>query len=89
MTRRLPHRGRVRYRLGISRHTNEFLMGGHALQIIDERKQHRNFQLLIITHDEAFIDMLAKGHADTYYRISKDESDQHSTIEAQDMRDIS
>eukprot|EP01051_Picozoa_sp_SAG22_P011218 SAG22_NODE_1060_length_5764_cov_2.176876_10_plen_45_part_00 len=44
---------------------------------------------MIITHDEHFIDMLAKDHADYYYRVSKDDDDQHSTIERQDMRDIS
>eukprot|EP01052_Picozoa_sp_SAG31_P024043 SAG31_NODE_2020_length_6659_cov_1.685976_9_plen_155_part_00 len=50
--------------------------------------QHRNFQLLIITHDEAFIDMLAKGSAEHFYRISKDDDDAHSRIDRHEMRDL-
>ncbi|RUP44006.1 P-loop containing nucleoside triphosphate hydrolase protein [Jimgerdemannia flammicorona] len=41
--------------------------------IIKTRRRQRNFQLIIITHDEDFLSMLRKGdHADYYWRVSKD-----------------
>lgn len=45
-----------------------------------------NFQLIIITHDEEFVQLL--GHhecADYYWRVHKDEQ-QHSVIERQSIR---
>jgi phosphatidylserine/phosphatidylglycerophosphate/cardiolipin synthase-like enzyme len=41
--------------------------------IITSRSQQRNFQLIIITHDEEFVQLLGRSeHADYYWRVSKD-----------------
>lgn len=51
--------------------------------IIRARRQQANFQLVIITHDEEFVEMLGRQEcADHYYRVFKDEG-QFSTIEQQ------
>jgi len=40
--------------------------------IIVSRQVQRNFQLIIITHDEDFMQLLGKSdYADYYYRIQK------------------
>ena len=51
-------------------------------EIITQRKRQKNFQLIIITHDEDFMSELARvdGICDTYYRVSKNESTQTSQI---------
>ena len=37
-----------------------------------ERSQQKNFQLIIITHDENFVEHLGHtGHAEYFYRVSK------------------
>ena len=42
--------------------------------IIDARKDQKNFQLIVITHDEKFMEMLGRSdHADYIWRVSKDE----------------
>lgn len=48
--------------------------------IIQKRRSQRNFQLIIITHDENFIKEI--GHLDTLYKVSKD-SHNHSIIKKQ------
>ncbi|KAJ3065812.1 DNA repair protein rad50 [Podochytrium sp. JEL0797] len=51
--------------------------------IIRIRRQQRNFQLIIITHDEEFMNMIGHhDYADYYFRVSKDHM-QHSVIEKQ------
>lgn len=51
--------------------------------IIRVRRQQANFQLVIITHDEEFVEMLGRYEcADHYYRVFKDDA-QCSTIEQQ------
>ncbi|KAJ3021198.1 DNA repair protein rad50 [Thoreauomyces humboldtii] len=48
--------------------------------IIKLRRQQSNFQLVVITHDEEFMQLLGKSeYADYYWRVSKDE-DGHSVI---------
>ena len=56
-------------------------------EIISQRKRQKNFQLVIITHDEDFMSELARcdGICDTYYRVSKNEQTQSSVIEEQDL----
>lgn len=56
-------------------------------EIITQRKRQKNFQLIIITHDEDFMSELARvdGICDTYYRVSKNEQTQTSVIEEQDL----
>lgn len=49
-------------------------------EIITRRKQQQNFQLILITHDEEFVEMLGqRAHADGYYRVYKDDA-QHSKV---------
>jgi len=43
------------------------------VKIITNRKQQSNFQLVIITHDEEFVQLIGRSeHADYYWRVSKD-----------------
>ncbi len=40
--------------------------------IIDARKEQKNFQLIVITHDEKFMEMLGRSdHTDYIWRVSK------------------
>ncbi|KAJ1651571.1 DNA repair protein rad50 [Dispira simplex] len=49
--------------------------------IIRTRRQQNNFQLIVITHDEEFMESLGRSdYADYYWRVSKD-INQHSRIE--------
>ncbi|KAJ2506184.1 DNA repair protein rad50 [Coemansia sp. RSA 2052] len=44
-------------------------------RIIKSRQEQRNFQLIVITHDEIFMQLLGKSeYADYYWRVYKDES---------------
>ncbi|ORY00836.1 hypothetical protein K493DRAFT_323587 [Basidiobolus meristosporus CBS 931.73] len=53
--------------------------------IIKIRRQQSNFQLIVITHDEDFMQLLGKSEfADYYWRVFKD-IDQHSVIERQSI----
>ncbi|KAM3387339.1 hypothetical protein ACQJBY_010274 [Aegilops geniculata] len=57
------------------------------LRIMESRKGQENFQLIVITHDERFAQLIGQRQlAEKYYRISKDEQ-QHSKIEAQEIFD--
>ncbi|GAB2227860.1 hypothetical protein Drorol1_Dr00009687 [Drosera rotundifolia] len=57
------------------------------LRIMEDRKGQENFQLIIITHDERFAQLIGqRQHAEKYYRVYKDEL-QHSIIEAQEIFD--
>lgn len=49
-------------------------------EIINRRKKQENFQLILITHNEQFVEMLGqRAHADGYYRVFKDDF-QHSKV---------
>ncbi|XP_028772634.1 DNA repair protein RAD50 [Neltuma alba] len=57
------------------------------LRIMEDRKGQENFQLIVITHDERFAQLIGqRQHAEKYYRVSKDDH-QHSIIEAQEIFD--
>ncbi|KAK8943466.1 DNA repair protein RAD50 [Platanthera guangdongensis] len=57
------------------------------LRIMEDRKGQENFQLIVITHDERFAQLIGqRQHAEKYYRVTKDEH-QHSIIEAQEIFD--
>ncbi|XP_043719530.1 DNA repair protein RAD50 isoform X1 [Telopea speciosissima] len=57
------------------------------LRIMEDRKNQENFQLIVITHDERFAQLIGqRQHAERYYRVAKDEF-QHSIIEAQAIFD--
>lgn len=44
------------------------------LRIIEQRRAQTNFQLLVITHDEAFVTLLGRSDVvDHYFRVSKDD----------------
>ena len=48
--------------------------------IIESRSRQRNFQLVIITHDEDFVDLLGRSkYVDHFFRVIKDEQS-HSRI---------
>jgi DNA repair exonuclease SbcCD ATPase subunit len=57
---------------------NDLLRTALALalnEIIEKRRRQENFQLIVITHDEEFVELLGKREvADYYYRVSKDRS---------------
>ncbi|KAJ4846048.1 DNA repair protein rad50 [Turnera subulata] len=57
------------------------------LRIMEDRKGQENFQLIVITHDERFAQLIGqRQHAEKYYRVTKDDH-QHSIIEAQEIFD--
>ena len=57
--------------------------------IIETRRRQSNFQLIIITHDEEFVQLIGRSeHADYYWRVSKDQNG-HSIIERQDIAELS
>eukprot|EP00921_Rhytidocystis_pertsovi_P000443 GHVQ01000846.1.p1 GENE.GHVQ01000846.1~~GHVQ01000846.1.p1 ORF type:complete len:622 (-),score=122.21 GHVQ01000846.1:68-1933(-) len=54
--------------------------------LIESKRGNRNFQLLLITHDEDFVRTLARlGMCDHYFRVGKNEQG-HSTVKAVDIR---
>ncbi|CAH8282647.1 unnamed protein product [Eruca vesicaria subsp. sativa] len=66
---------------------NSESLAGALLRIMEDRKGQENFQLIVITHDERFAQMIGqRQHADKYYRVAKDDM-QHSIIEAQEIFD--
>ncbi|XP_027334431.1 DNA repair protein RAD50 [Abrus precatorius] len=57
------------------------------LRIMEDRKGQENFQLIVITHDERFAQLIGqRQHAERYYRVTKDDH-QHSIIECQEIFD--
>ncbi|BAT86669.1 hypothetical protein VIGAN_04434300 [Vigna angularis var. angularis] len=57
------------------------------VRIMEDRKGQENFQLIVITHDERFAQLIGqRQHAERYYRVSKDDL-QHSIIESQEIFD--
>ncbi|PFH54076.1 hypothetical protein AMATHDRAFT_852 [Amanita thiersii Skay4041] len=61
-------------------------LAASLVDIINERKSHSNFQLIIITHDENFLRKLGQADVMEYYwRVSRD-ARQKSLIERQRFR---
>ncbi|KAJ8496238.1 hypothetical protein ONZ45_g12526 [Pleurotus djamor] len=61
-------------------------LAASLVDIINERKNHSNFQLIIITHDENFLRKLGQSEVMEYYwRVSRDPR-QKSIIERQRFR---
>jgi DNA repair protein RAD50 len=51
------------------------------------RREQKNFQLIVITHDERFAHQLGqREHAEYYWRVTKDDK-QHSYIEREAIYD--
>lgn len=43
-------------------------------RIMEDRKGQENFQLIVITHDERFAQLIGqRQHAEKYYRVAKDD----------------
>lgn len=58
-------------------------------EIVKMRRVQKNFQLIVITHDENFLrEMSCSEFADVYYRVSRNEK-QKSIIERQSIADVS
>ncbi|KAK5170919.1 DNA repair protein rad50 [Saxophila tyrrhenica] len=57
-------------------------------EIVKERRKQKNFQLIIITHDEEFLKaMECSDFADNYWRVSRNEK-QKSVIEKQSIAEV-
>ena len=55
------------------------------VDIMHSRRDQENFQLIVITHDMHFAQVLGqREHADYYWRITKDDN-QHSHIECENI----
>lgn len=66
---------------------NSESLAAALLRIMEDRKNQENFQLIVITHDERFAQLIGqRQHAEKYYRVYKDEH-QHSIISAQEIFD--
>lgn len=66
---------------------NSESLAAALLRIMEDRKGQENFQLIVITHDKRFAQLIGqRQHAEKYYRITKDDH-QHSIIEAQEIFD--
>ncbi|KAL6532168.1 hypothetical protein OROGR_014138 [Orobanche gracilis] len=53
---------------------NSESLASALLRIMMERKGQENFQLIVITHDERFAQLIGqRQHAEKYYRITKDD----------------
>ncbi|ETE58180.1 hypothetical protein L345_16099, partial [Ophiophagus hannah] len=56
-------------------------------RIIKSRSQQRNFQLLVITHDEDFVELLSRsGYVEKFYRIKKNLDQCSEIVERQQFR---
>lgn len=45
-----------------------------SCRIMEDRKGQENFQLIVITHDERFAQLIGqRQHAEKYYRVTKDD----------------
>jgi len=43
-----------------------------CVRIIKSRQKQRNFQLLVITHDEDFVELLGRSdYVDSFFKVSK------------------
>merc|ERR1719217_311902 len=57
-------------------------------ELVESRRGHRNFQLMLITHDEAFVDQLARLQVcDWYYQLRKSEAG-NSFVERREMASL-
>ncbi|KMT14828.1 hypothetical protein BVRB_3g065520 isoform B [Beta vulgaris subsp. vulgaris] len=53
---------------------NSESLAAALLRIMEDRKGQENFQLIVITHDERFAQLIGqRQHAEKYYRVYKDE----------------
>ncbi|GAA6019292.1 hypothetical protein JCM8202_000967 [Rhodotorula sphaerocarpa] len=65
-------------------HDNIQALAASLNELIKERRAQANFQLIVITHDEGFLERLGgSGVLDKYWRVSRGDGGQVSTIERQ------
>ncbi|POY72024.1 DNA repair protein RAD50 [Rhodotorula taiwanensis] len=65
-------------------HDNIQALAASLNELIKERRAQSNFQLIVITHDEGFLETLGgSGVLDKYWRVSRGDGGQVSTIERQ------
>ncbi|KAN0032456.1 hypothetical protein ACTFIV_006352 [Dictyostelium citrinum] len=58
------------------------------LNIIESRKSQKGFQLIIITHDEEFVQYLSRGnYCDYYWRVTKN-ANQNSHLERKEIAEL-
>lgn len=50
------------------------------IEIIENRRRQENFQLVVITHDQQFVQLLGRDNAEHYWRVYKD-SNSYSRIQ--------
>lgn len=63
-------------------------LAGALVRIIETRSQQRNFQLVIITHDEDFVEQLGRAnYADHFIRVYKDDKG-CSRLERKKIQDL-
>lgn len=63
-------------------------LASSLVSIIESRRKQDNFQLIVITHDEEFVQNLGRSdYCDYYWRVSKN-SQQHSTIVKKQIVDL-
>mmetsp|Transcript_12707 Transcript_12707/g.29831 ORF Transcript_12707/g.29831 Transcript_12707/m.29831 type:complete len:112 (+) Transcript_12707:1-336(+) len=57
-------------------------------EIIQQRRSQSNFQLIVITHDEPFVQLIGRAeNADYFYRVFKNEK-QYSVVQRQAIADF-
>jgi len=60
----------------------------HALiEIIESRKKQDSFQLVVITHDEQFVQLLGSTYTEYIWKVSKDQNS-YSRIKKQNIASI-
>mmetsp|Transcript_39623 Transcript_39623/g.74414 ORF Transcript_39623/g.74414 Transcript_39623/m.74414 type:complete len:1331 (-) Transcript_39623:619-4611(-) len=64
---------------------NSQALAASLVNIMQARRDQKNFQLIVITHDERFAHQIGqREHAEYYWRVTKDQ-EQHSLIEREDV----
>ena len=63
-------------------HANIRAFAAALADIVERRRQQANFQLLVITHDEKFVEEMGRrAGVEDYYRITKDPTTHYSKIQ--------
>ncbi|KAI3764037.1 hypothetical protein L2E82_14037 [Cichorium intybus] len=59
------------------------------LRIMEDRKGQENFQLIVITHDERFAQLIGqRQHAEKYYRVAKDDQQMMDDLRRKKRKDL-
>ena len=72
--------GRTHHQPGPQQHPSAFAAA--LADIVEKRRAQSNFQLLVITHDEKFVEEMGRrAGVEDYYRITKDPQTHYSKIQ--------